>query len=278
MSAVNLCVGNEVSDTKGDKKRKLSQTGVVTEVSAEKRERVSDSITSLESQSAYNSIESDTEPEARRSTDQAEKMEDQEDMKKFIANMRAALQDPEIKKMFHQPSMDLIDKMDGRVAKVEVQTAENKDEIQDMKRRIDEFEQRDREANMIVKANIETEINTDSVKNLLNKEMDAGLTGEEISYVVKMGKENTNPKRIRVAFKDKAVKEQLMKKRKVLKGKNVWLSDDLTAHRSKLAYLARAAVKAGKAHASWVADSKIFLKIKDNDRPKKIGSVKDLPN
>ena len=48
-----------------------------------------------------------------------------------------------------------------------------------VKQRIDEFEQRDREANMIVKADIEVEINKDSIKNLLNEKIEAGLTGKK---------------------------------------------------------------------------------------------------
>ena len=68
-----------------------------------------------------------------------------------------------------------------------------------------------------------------------------------------------------------------MKEKPKLKGKDIWVNDDLTQLRSTLAYEARQAVKGGLAERTWVHDGKIFLKKFGEDRPIKVTRSKDIP-
>ena len=55
------------------------------------------------------------------------------------------------------------------------------------------------------------------------------------------------------------------------------MSDNLTPYRCKLAYLARAALKEGRATQTWVFDGKIFVKVEKNDKPVVIRYRWDIP-
>jgi hypothetical protein len=59
--------------------------------------------------------------------------------------------------------------------------------------------------------------------------MEADVSVDQVKYVLKLG-QGDNPKRVRIAFFDETTKHDLMKKRKIMKGKKTWLADDLIHH------------------------------------------------
>ena len=73
------------------------------------------------------------------------------------------------------------------------------------------------------------------------------------------------------------IRNKIFKKKKDLKGSGIWISDELTPYRDRLAYLARQAVKQNKALQSWTNEGKVFLKVDNVDRPIKITKPEDLP-
>ena len=69
----------------------------------------------------------------------------------------------------------------------------------------------------------------------------------------------------------------MINKKGKLKGKKIRLGDDLTKYRANLAFLAHKAVKKGKAESTWINDSRVFLKVKDENSPRKIATPNDIP-
>ena len=85
--------------------------------------------------------------------------------------------------------------------------------------------------------------------------------------------------RVRVVFKQKETKMKVFKAKKNLKGStDLWIGDDLTLLRNNTAYLARKAVKEKRAAQTWTFDGKIFLKVKEGEKPIRIITPEDIPN
>ena len=82
---------------------------------------------------------------------------------------------------------------------------------------------------------------------------------------------------VTLAILDTEKKQDIFKAKPKLKGQNVWVSDDLTPFGSGIAYQARQAVRTGKIKKTWVYDSKVFIVKKEDDRPVRIFSVRDIP-
>ena len=78
-------------------------------------------------------------------------------------------------------------------------------------------------------------------------------------------------------FHEKRTPEEIMKVKSRLKGKKIWLSDELTSYRSNLAFLACRDVKDGKAEGTWIANSRVLLKLKVEKHSRKIDSPSDIP-
>ena len=78
--------------------------------------------------------------------------------------------------------------------------------------------------------------------------------------LVKKGTDASAASRTRVIFKEKSMKTTVVKAKTKLKGKNIWISDDLTAYRSNMAFQARQAVREQHYEQTWVHDGKIFVK------------------
>ena len=199
----------------------------------------------------------------------------------FIVKLANALNDTRISTLLHGPTHVLLQKMDIKIESIDTKTTENKTEIEDLKTRIDEFEQRDRRTNMIVSGKLGlTEIDVDSMTNLINDKLELSLTDDDFNYVLQLGKKSKSENtRVRVVFKSEATKEAVIKKKGKLKEgeEQIWLSDDLTSYRNNLAYLARQAVKQNKLNQTWVSNSKVFVKVKADDSPKVLKSPKGIP-
>ena len=91
-----------------------------------------------------------------------------------------------------------------------------------------------------------------------------------------MSNQAKTPTRVRVAFVEYQTKKDVMKDKKRLKGqKELFLSDDHTQYRAKLAYLAHFLAK-GHIAQTWTFDSKVFVKINSNDWPRKILRSQDI--
>ena len=207
----------------------------------------------------------------------------------FTICMLRALANPKVYELINGKAMELMEKIDKRVTGLEEKTtkleeksdktAEKCDqvmsEVEVLKRKIDDFEQRDRANQVILASEEKIGSNTEEVTKYINDQMEANLSAEEVAYVVDLkAKEGT---RLRIVFKSPQTKYRVMKKKPKLKNKKVWVSDDLTARRSGLAFLARKAVKEEKIHSTWAWEGKVFFKSKANSAAKRLTDAAQLP-
>jgi hypothetical protein len=244
-----------------------------------KRERIGS--IEPESTSSANSIEIADSSHGSRGK-MAEMTDDE-----FTNKILKAFSDERVNKLMNGETEKLLKKMDERLdmveEKVEVVTAmtsSHTSEIEAMKVKMDEYEQRDRNAHAIISGAIEGEITKESLVKLLNEKLEVNIDATDVKYVLKLGR-NTGEleyRRARIVFVNEAKRNEMMKQKSKLKDKNLWLSDDLTNMRNNLAFLARTAVKNNKIAETWVTDSKVFVKDKGKAKARRIYKPSDIPN
>jgi hypothetical protein len=109
----------------------------------------------------------------------------------------------------------------------------------------------------------------------LNKEMKVRLKTADLVYVTPIGK--SEDKLVKLAFSDAKAREEVYSARSKLKGKDLWVTEDLTPKKSTLYYKARQCIKEGLGALTWTNNGKIFLKSTTTAKPKIINSEDDLP-
>jgi hypothetical protein len=172
----------------------------------------------------------------------------------------------------------LFESTNKRLDKVEEQVTKTDETVSDMQIRMDELEQDKRDRNIIISRLQPDKTSKNDVAKALTDILKCSITPSDIDYTYKITKADQQPTRVKVVLKQKAKKSEIVKEKIKLKDKTtIWISDDLTPHRSRMAYLARQAVKTGKAIKTWVYDSQIFLQIPNHDRPKRIKFTDDIP-
>ena len=71
----------------------------------------------------------------------------------------------------------------------------------------------------------------------LSRKLEIKLAPHDVRYAIKLGKDkNDDDRPVKVVLYECKAREFIYRKRGLLKGTNLWLCDDLTAKRSKLAY------------------------------------------
>ena len=152
-----------------------------------------------------------------------------------------------------------------------------------MEKWADSAEQESRNTNLIIRGltNInglnEQELVT-NIATTLSRKLEMKLTPEDIKYAIKIGKNvNDNHKPVKVVFHDRRTRDFIFRKRGLLKGTNIWLGEDLTTKRSKLAYQARIIAKKHDKYKTWTFEGKVYFKMADDDEPTRIDNEADLP-
>lgn len=157
----------------------------------------------------------------------------------FVTKYIAALKNEQVMGLLTAGFTQAIDTKIEPLEK-DIKRIEESNEIRDermniMERKIDEYEQRDRDRNIIVTGLKDNETSVEDITKKLSK-LHFTIHAQDIEYVQKL-RTTKGPARVKVVFKEEAAKMQIMKSKKRLKGHNdtVWIADDLTQYRSKLA-------------------------------------------
>ena len=111
--------------------------------------------------------------------------------------------------------------------------------------------------------------------------MSLNIKEDDIEYVMKINPDRNNANapntsRIKITLKDYETKNKIYINKWHLKGKDVWISEDLTPYKAKLFYQARKAVKDGHANLTWTMDGKIFIKKRKESPPKRIDNIENI--
>ena len=214
------------------------------------------------------------------------------DMSSLKQALREVLREEEVKKdltITFTKQVEVITKnLADRIVNVEQENKnrDNKDKERDTKMheleaRIDRYEQSQRNPRIIITGLKDEDMEKDKMTNRMGGLLGIELTADDIAWVQKLRIPNqgTNwrKNKLRVVLKDDAKKQEIFKAKPRLKGQNVWVSDDLTPFGSGIAYQARQAVRTGKIKKTWVYDSKVFIVKKEDDRPIRIFSARDIP-
>ena len=164
------------------------------------------------------------------------------------------------------------------VQKIKKQGEETVTKVNSMDRRLDEHDQKAKESNAIITGLNNDTTTKDEVTQVLNEELGTTITTNDIDYIHKLKNDDSNrPNRMRIAFANKEIKNKVFKLKKKLKGKQIWLADDLTPYRDNLAFKARNAMKQGQIFLTWVHDNKVFIQKSKQDRPFRIKMEEDIP-
>jgi hypothetical protein len=159
---------------------------------------------------------------------------------------------------------------------VRAEQGKQKSSIETVENKIDNLEQDKRLNNLMVRG-----INAGG-RNLkqacittLNQELKVKIKTADINYVIPVGK--TEDMMAKLVFSDMTKREEVYAARSKLKGKNLWITEDLTPRKSALFYKTRQCVKEGRAALTWTHNGKIFLKVSSTAKPKLVYTEDDLP-
>ena len=170
-----------------------------------------------------------------------------EEMKRALID---ALKDHEVAEVltetFDKSARKIVETLETRVEHIEAREAEKDTDMADIKLRLDMVEMKDRDNNIIVTGLPSDCKKKEEVAKALNGLLGTRIYPDDITQTYKLVKKGTDANtatRTRVIFKDKSMKTTVVKAKTKLKGKNIWISDDLTAYRSNMAYQARQSVR-----------------------------------
>ena len=192
----------------------------------------------------------------------------------FINFFQAALQSEQVKQNIKSIFANSISDIEERIDNIDFQNEARDDEIQMLKKRVDSLDQSDRNRNLILtgmKIDPPTADNTaKKLKHLLRVEVDRS----DINYIAVLA-EDPQPK-IKIALYNKQMKDTIFAAKKKLKGKKIYLSDDLTVENAKIYYHSRQAVKKGTADATWTSDGRIIVKKTPESKPFRVTDITQL--
>ena len=143
----------------------------------------------------------------------------------------------------------LEEKIEVKMKIVKEKRSAQDDRISVLEKWADMSDQEMRSTNIIIRGLTSTNIQTKEeltnlVASTLSKKLVIKLLPTDIRFIMRLGKErNDKNKPLKVALHEPKSRDFLIRKRNLLKGTNIWIGEDLTLKRSKLAFLARQAAK-----------------------------------
>lgn len=154
-----------------------------------------------------------------------------------------------------------------------------KSRVNELEERVDTLEQERRGANLIVEG-IQTDDSTGAelthkITNQLAKAMKTEIKVEHVKYAAKLTS-NQGKSRVRIVFNDRETRDIINKQRANLKGTDIWINEDLTMNRSKLAYLARKALKDKLITHTWVRNGEVYIRKHDEQKPKRLTHADEI--
>lgn len=183
----------------------------------------------------------------------------------------------EIKKACSEAIEDNNKLLSDQIQELKIENKQLRENINEQDLRIDALEQDKRNQNLVIDGLVNItgngyelkERTVEEVKKVLGVNIDV----KDILYVAKIDK---NASKIKIAFKNRAPRDEIFSKRANLKGTKIWLNEDLTSRRSKLAYTARQLVKEKRIHSTWIRDGDIFIRHLSTDKPSRVHMQSDL--
>lgn len=196
--------------------------------------------------------------------------------------LRAVLQEDSMSDMLAKAFEKSLNKMTEKIEQLQKKDENKEFRLARIEERLDRQTQDSRGRNIIITGLQKDDMTKENVVAKFNELLTCNLEAEDIKWVQKLvADEDSIRKRkgkLRVVFKEEDKRNDVFKLKPNLKGKNIWLTDDLTASMSSLAYLARQALKNEKIKNTWVFGGKIFIVKDGDDRPIRVSRKEDIPS
>lgn len=209
----------------------------------------------------------------------------------IAASLKAALSDPNILELIANV---VSSKLASEFASLKKQIAERDEKIRELEEKVDDLEQYSRRNIVRISGVPETQgEDTDALAIQLANAMGYDLQPEEIDRSHRVGRmdQAKGPRPLLVKMATYKGKRALTSRRSALKGKGgkvifpdlkwtndigrIFINDDLTAARSRVASEARSKKKQGNIKDTWVLDGVIFVK-KNNDTVHRVTCMRQL--
>jgi hypothetical protein len=143
----------------------------------------------------------------------------------------------------------------NEIESVKAVQEQHKSKFESVETKIDNLEQENRMKNLLVRGiNVEDKNFKQACITTLNKQLKLQLKTIDIKYALPIGK--TEDQLIKLAFTDIKKREEVYKIQSKLKGKRLWITEDLTPRKAALSYKSRQCVKAGQAVLTWTHEGK----------------------
>ena len=209
----------------------------------------------------------------------------------LITAMMEALSDPRVRGLYvgqfkadceeliKDAKVEILQEVDDKLAGTSKITDDHEDRLVSLEKTVEKQEQNERSANIVIrglKPTKEDDLKDFTIK-LLSKKLEVRIRGADVKYVTYLGKDVGNARPVKVMFYEKFKRDEIIKRRGLLKGSDIWIGEDLTPKRSRLSYLARQSAKLKDEYKTWTVDGKIYFKRGEDDDPERIDCEDDLP-
>ena len=246
-------------DKTTDRKRRQRSGDVV--LSATKREKTDQPKTMSENPKPNENMESeDNNSKSMTKSD-------------FIEWYAAALDEPKIaekiKKIQDQTTEDLYNRIDI----IDEINYERDNNVRKLIDKVEAIEVGDRASNLILTNKKIEPLSKENVAKSLEELMGEEVKKDDIHYVTKI---NAQTQKIKIVFYNKGLRDRIYGLKSKLKGKKIYLTEDLTPEKAHVYYLARDAVKKGNAIATWTTDGRVIVKKSNHTKPEKINTPHEL--
>ena len=159
---------------------------------------------------------------------------------------------------------------------VDVKTQINDDRIAAIEIQNDETEQDRRSRNLIIKGLPKSDNPKTTISSEIKHRLDVDIKTEDIKYAIPIENTTDHSTSYKINFYEQKIRDQVYSNRMLLKGSKIYINEDLTIKRSKLAFDARQHIKSVPGANTWTQDGKVFVKYSPSAKPRAILTSADL--
>lgn len=160
-------------------------------------------------------------------------------------------------------TLDIPQEIDKKFHESKLEITDLQNEVESLNMKLKKMEQSTRKNNVRIYGIPESQgEQSQDIIEIVNEKTRINISSENIGSVYRIGKATVNGNRaILVRFKEYTYKEEVMKKRKILKGSQVVIADDLTKENHNI--LKEAVLKLGKRNV-WCLGGRIYFRKGDD--------------
>ena len=166
--------------------------------------------------------------------------------------------------------------LETKINLIDVKTELNDERIAAIEIQNDETEQERRSRNLIIKGFPKSDNPKTVICSEIKRRLDIEIKTEDIKYAIPIDNTTDHSTSYKINFYEQKTRDKVYSNRMLLKGTNIYVNEDLTIRRSKLAFDARQHIKSLTGANTWTQDGKVFVKYSPSAKPRAILTSADL--